>query len=281
MNIEKQLWLTVRQVSDNGPQLIIERCFGVLIAPGREVKNPDMQLLEMDPSHNNSDRQNYQICAQWDPTEAAFETLNVETPKDQKVFITVAMDLVLRGITEPVRFLLETPVKVFSQSERFWYLAKRSHVQQFFLNLKETKTDFGDLQYEVINMDTSGELDRNRLNLTLNLTNLIRTPSVTSIDTLTPKDEYFSDGDEPLLSGTGCVSKECAKDILESWADVLGKWKLTQQKSRQLTELVRLGIPEALRGEVWQRLANVEENAHLMNTYRILITKVNNNFHTL
>lgn len=150
VNIEKQLWLTVRQVSDNGPQLFIERCFGVLIAPGREVKNPDMQLLEMDPSQNNNDRQNYQICAQWDPTEAAFESLNVETPKDQKIFVTVAMDLVLRGITEPVRFLLETPVKVFSQSERFWYLAKRSHVQQFFLNLKETKTDFGDLQYEVI-----------------------------------------------------------------------------------------------------------------------------------
>lgn len=126
-------------------------------------------------------------------------------------------------------------------------------------------------------MDTSGELDRNRLNLTLNLTNLIRTPSLTSIDTLTPKDEYFSDGDEPLLSGTGRVSKDCAEDVLENWADVLGRWKSTQQRPKQLASLVRHGIPEALRGEVWQRLANTEENAHLMNTYRILITKVNNN----
>lgn len=45
--MEKQLCLSVRQVSDNGPQLHIERCFGVLVAPGQHVKHSDMQLLEM------------------------------------------------------------------------------------------------------------------------------------------------------------------------------------------------------------------------------------------
>lgn len=39
---------------------------------------------------------------------------------------------------------------------------------------------------------------------------------------------------------------------------------------------MRLGIPEALRGEVWQRLAGTEENLQVMDTYRILITKVSN-----
>lgn len=46
-NLEKQLCLSIRQVSDNGPQLHIERCFGVLVAAGRHVRHPDMQLLEM------------------------------------------------------------------------------------------------------------------------------------------------------------------------------------------------------------------------------------------
>lgn len=41
-------------------------------------------------------------------------------------------------------------------------------------------------------METSGELDRNRLNLTLNLSSLIQSPSITSIDTITPKEEYHS-----------------------------------------------------------------------------------------
>lgn len=47
----KQVWITMRQVTDGnisvGPRLHIERCFGILVAPGRHVKHSDMQLLEM------------------------------------------------------------------------------------------------------------------------------------------------------------------------------------------------------------------------------------------
>lgn len=82
------------------------------------------------------------------------------------------------------------------------------------------------------------------------------------------------DGDEPLLSGTGLVSKDCSEVVLESWADLLTKWKQTDQRPKQLASLVKLGIPEALRGEVWQRLAGVQENSDMMNMYRVLITKV-------
>lgn len=45
--MEKQLCLSIKQVSENGSQLVIERCFGVLLAAGRHVKHSDMQLLEM------------------------------------------------------------------------------------------------------------------------------------------------------------------------------------------------------------------------------------------
>jgi hypothetical protein len=231
---------------------------------------------EQVPSNNPSPERNYTfISATWDPTEPSFETLNVETPKDSKQFMTVAVDLVIRGIQEPVRFQIETPVKIFGQSERnFWYFQRRSLVQQFFLNLKEVVAgDLNDIYYEVLSMETSGELDKNLLNLNLNLSSLIQSPSITSIDTITPKEEYNSDGDEPLLSGTGLVSKDCSEDVLESWADVLTRWKSTKQPPKQLTSLVRTGIPEALRGEVWQRLAGVEEDTEMMENYRLLITR--------
>lgn len=52
--------------------------------------------------------------------------------------------------------------------------------------------DGAEIHYEVLNIETSGELDRNRLNLALNLASLIRSPSLTSIDTLTPKEEMDS-----------------------------------------------------------------------------------------
>jgi hypothetical protein len=47
VNLEKQLCLTVQQVSENERDLEVERCFGVLVSPGRNVKHSDMQLLEM------------------------------------------------------------------------------------------------------------------------------------------------------------------------------------------------------------------------------------------
>ncbi|VEN58730.1 unnamed protein product [Callosobruchus maculatus] len=282
-NLQKQICLVIKQVSETGSQLFIERCFGLLVAAGRHVKHSDMQLLEMEEqvgsnTTTSQERNCTIISATWDPTEASFEPLNTETSKDVKQYMTVAVDLVIRGIREPVRFLIETPVRVYVQNERnFWYFQRKTLTQQFYLNLKEVVSDLNDIYYEVLNMESSGELDRNLLNLNLkNFSSLIPSPSITSIDTLTPKEEYYSDGDEPLLSGTGLVSKDCSEDVLESWAEVLGRWKSTKQRPRQLAGLVRLGVPEALRGEVWQRLAGVEEGAEIMESYRVLITKESN-----
>ncbi|KAG6465899.1 hypothetical protein O3G_MSEX015481, partial [Manduca sexta] len=78
-------------------------------------------------------------------------------------------------------------------------------------------------------------------------------------------------GDEPLLSGTGEVSKDCGEDVLVNWAQVLRSW--TGPRPRALNHLVRVGVPEALRGEVWLRLAGVDQNDKLMETYRTLISK--------
>lgn len=273
VNLEKILCLTVQQVSGNERTLEIERCFGVLVSPGKNVKHSDMQLLEMvSMGAGNSDKQICIISGHWDPTEPAFESLNTETLRDTKLYITVAMDLVIKGIQEPVRFLIETRVKVFPQNERFWYLSSRKLVQQFYLNLKATDNGSGE-SYEVLSIETSGELDRNRYNLTLNLASFIMSPNMSSIETLTPKDEENSDNDEPMLSGTGEVSKDCSEEELGSWGEVLSRWKKGEQRPRQLSALVKNGIPEALRGEVWQRLAGCENDSAMMDKFRVLITK--------
>ena len=196
-NVFKQVCLSIQQVSskEGGITLEVERCFGVLVSPGRNVKHSDMRLLEMQVNSGPiiQDKQCYNISGHWDPADPALETLNVETPREGKIFMTVAVDLVIRDIREPVRFIIETSVKVFPQNERFWYFNKRNLVQQFYLNSKEIISGDGtEVHYEVQSIETSGELDRNRLNLALNLASLIRSPSLTSIDTLTPKEEIDS-----------------------------------------------------------------------------------------
>ncbi|XP_015113735.1 rab GTPase-activating protein 1-like [Diachasma alloeum] len=278
-NVAKQVCLSIQQVSskEGGITLEVERCFGVLVSPGRNVKHSDMRLLEMQSSvaPMGQDKQCYNISGSWDPADPALETLNNET-KEGKIYMTVAVDLVIRGIREPVRFVIETAVKVYPQNERFWYLVKKNLVQQFQLNSKEIISPDGkEIHYEVQSIETSGELDRNRLNLALNLASLIRSPSLTSIDTLTPNqpEEIDSDGDEPMLSGTGEVSKYCSVDELASWKEVLDSWQINQHRPKLLIKLTRQGIPEALRGEVWQRLSNCDNSQDMMDKYRILITK--------
>ncbi len=77
-----------------------------------------------------------------------------------------------------------------------------------------------------------------------------------------------------MLSGTGDVSKEWTERELGSWNELLPKWTDTNVRPKQLMKLVQQGIPEALRGMVWQQLANVDKDDELLNQYRILISKV-------
>lgn len=96
------------------------------------------------------------------------EALNAETPKDGKVSITVAVDLVIKGIKEPVRFVIETSVKVFPQSESFWkdfYFNTRKFVQQFYLNSKEVKIDFSNNCFIDLNFFISADYNWRRSTL--------------------------------------------------------------------------------------------------------------------
>lgn len=87
---------------------------------------------------------------------------------------------------------------------------------------------------------------------------------------------HATDADEPLPSGSGVVSKEVTdENLLEAWADALSRWHQNLvYKPRQVTQLVRKTIPQALRGEVWQLLSGCHDNEDLLESYRVLITKV-------
>lgn len=81
------------------------------------------------------------------------------------------------------------------------------------------------------------------------------------------------DGD-PIPSGTGSVSKDCSASELLGWSEILPKWhNKLNQRPKGLEALVRNGIPEPLRGEVWQLLSGAQQDNELMNNYRIFLTK--------
>lgn len=65
-------------------------------------------------------------------------------------------------------------------------------------------------------------------------------------------------------------------------SQVLDKWKADSeegkegqgQRPRELATLIRQGIPDVLRGEVWQLLACCAGDNDLVDTYRLLSGKV-------
>lgn len=150
-NLDKQIGITVSQTE--GKELKIERCFGLLVCPGRYVKHGDMHLIEMSSMGYSGDDVIYSVAGNWDPTEPCFEVLNTQTPADRRVFMTVAIDLVIHGIQEPVRFAMEAKAIIYPQNERFWYYNKKPHTEYFHVKLKEIWSDHpGDSGFFVLHL---------------------------------------------------------------------------------------------------------------------------------
>ena len=116
-NVEKKVVVSVHQVNSqsNSCRLGVERCFGMLVSPGRNVRHVDMQLIEhvnmattrssnstevsTNPADDRSDGVSHIITGSWDPRETAFAVLNKETPGDvPSVYITIAADLVISQV---------------------------------------------------------------------------------------------------------------------------------------------------------------------------------------
>uniref|UniRef100_A0A8C5CZE8 RAB GTPase activating protein 1 n=1 Tax=Gadus morhua TaxID=8049 RepID=A0A8C5CZE8_GADMO len=249
--MDKKIVIYVQQTSNK--ELAIERCFGLLLSPGKNVKNSDMHLLDLESMGKSSDGKSYIITGSWHPNTPQFQAVNEETPKDKFMYMTTAVDLVITEVEEPVRFLLENRVRVCSPNDRlYWPFSKRSYTETFYLKLRQ------------VHRPSMPNYSRSVL---------CTSPSACSSST--PHSPLrLPDNDEPLLSGSGDVSKECAEKILETWGDLLSKWHLNLSvRPRQLPALVRSGVPEALRGEVWQLLAGCHNNDHQVEEYRTLITK--------
>ncbi|XP_061118288.1 rab GTPase-activating protein 1 isoform X2 [Conger conger] len=272
--MDKKIVICVQQTSNK--ELAIERCFGLLLSPGKDVRSSDMHLLDLESMGKSSDGKSYIITGSWNPNTPQFQAVNEETPKDKFMYMTTAVDLVITEVEEPVRFLLETRVRVCSPSERlFWPFSKRSYTETFYLKLKQMerkdRKSNSDTLYEVVSLESESEREKRR---TTASPGLPQSASHGSMVPSPPEDDEEEDNDEPLLSGSGDVSKECAEKILETWGDLLTKWHLNLAvRPKSLPALVRSGVPEALRGEVWQLLAGCHNNDHQVEEYRTLITK--------
>ena len=58
--------------------------------------------------------------------------------EETRVFFTIAVDLILVGVIEPIRFFVESKAKIYTENERFWNLADNSpHTEMFTLKFNK------------------------------------------------------------------------------------------------------------------------------------------------
>ncbi|CAF3473913.1 unnamed protein product [Rotaria socialis] len=278
-NVRKSVTVTLQQI--RGSPLNIERCFGLLLAQGRNVRASDMQLLDLETMGKSDDNRYYIVRGYWNPLARSFKHLtylNEETPKGARIFLTVALDIVINGISEPVRFLIEAKARISESnksndvnsqdiSDTIWSSFKKvtPFTEEFDMTLKQvlSKGSHPDETYEVVTLESKSEAERRAKFCRLTS----RIPSTNTGDD--------DDNDDVIVSGFGHVSKECDEEVLSNWSEILIKWRKNYfERPKGLQLLVRKGIPEALRGEVWQLLAgNVNDENEMINTYRLLLTK--------
>ncbi len=200
---------------------------------GRNIKHSDMipiGLLSMTrhqftPDNSRKAITQWQIIGIWNPSEPLFEVLNTETSRDTRVYFTIAIDLIVSGIREPVRFVFEAKAKIVgsSASDKFWYipaLSKGKPMQeQFHVQLREKANSEPDSRFQVISSFSATQLAHQRAKLALRLKQQVSDrfdSHRTSVSSLTtPSNDENEENDEPLPSGTGVVSKECSQTELD------------------------------------------------------------------
>lgn len=268
---------------------------------GRNVSHKDMQLLNTismgksgsDTSNlsSSSNSNGYLVSALWNPLDlsvsSSLQVLNEETQKNTRVFMTIAVDLVLNGLQDPVRFCIETKTRIYSQNEKFWVYQKNKHTEDFFLQIvKNTsnsnesttpQTPHSNYIYSLHSIHSQTELLRKQHAIDhQKQIDQSKQPDGMSSSSSNNNPNVSDDESDLVMSGLGTVSKDCAEEELLDWSDLLLRWRKGSWSDRPkgLQNLVRKGIPEALRGEVWALLAGCNEDEKFMiEKYRLLLSK--------
>ncbi|KAI6229680.1 hypothetical protein M3Y99_01143000 [Aphelenchoides fujianensis] len=245
-----------------GPrELHVRNVFGVLLAAGRYLRESDMQLLDRHQFKRIDDTRAYEIHASWNPRARGFEVLNIETPKETRAFMTIAVDMILDGVDESVRFNVECRARICHQMESFVQVERVPVTERFFLKLLVT-----DGKAKITSVQSAAQRLRS-LDNTANGKPMEKMP----VQLIQPINDDESDSDEPLLSGSGAVNRESDEGVLDEWRALIERWKTDiTGRPPELQSLLQNGVPDQLRRDVWTLLSNCDDDSLTANYHSLL-----------
>ncbi|PAA71694.1 hypothetical protein BOX15_Mlig023352g1 [Macrostomum lignano] len=187
------------------------------------------------PLSMGPDSDGYSVCAVWPGAEALVAS-------DQLISLRLCVDLVLEAISDPLRLKYDALIRVYRPEERFWLASLTSNLQQ--RRLPGRSFVFRHQNSALVNENSASDTD--------------------------------SDDNDPLPSGSGQVSKEITNaELTDEWVAVINRWQREQtaQAPSSVRRLVRRGVPESLRPQVWSLLGRSQQASPVTADYSDLSCK--------
>lgn len=162
-------------------------------------------------------------------------TFDFHFSQDQKHFMSIAADLIIEGVQEPVRLQIGCRAKIFAEDERFWIANRRPLVEDYTLRMApvnsalvllfprshdaspplqcaassgaaHARTSYVILQVRPEQLQMAGEVGgMGRLGSLVRSASASSGPAGAAVVTPTEPEAPSDEDDEPLLSGTGAL----------------------------------------------------------------------------
>lgn len=273
-NVQKVVYIILTPLRNF--EFIVERCFGLLYSVRGETLNhmrlfDDFSFEKTNQTVNGVNSDAYHLRACLAPATDAFAPFDCAS--DVAFSHTFSADLVVRGITGPVRFDIEIHAKMYGESEKFWLKGRGKVTKNYLVCLKR---NLDTASFEMTLVSVSPVQARNE---TSHLSSESELESWYKKDSSI--DERFAVGDDlvdcpAILSGTYSFEPDIPLDIAKEWDTLLVRWIEEGEVPKQLQRLLKYGVPSSLRPRVWPLLAGVSPESIFDSTqYDQLVTYEN------
>eukprot|EP00730_Choanoeca_flexa_P003648 TRINITY_DN11466_c2_g2_i4.p1 TRINITY_DN11466_c2_g2~~TRINITY_DN11466_c2_g2_i4.p1 ORF type:complete len:993 (+),score=291.61 TRINITY_DN11466_c2_g2_i4:106-3084(+) len=215
----------------------------------------------------------FHVVAQW-PSDLSFPP----TAKDAITGVSVCLEMHFSGLRNPLRLPGSFKVRLVKGSERVWLHGKQEEIVQFYdVKLTHSLTKERVPVYkaeEIVQRQPTAKmstLDRLQRAVRFGMEAKSEDDLIAAVNGDNDDNDDDDDGlddDLVMVSGRGQVDQSIENRLLEQWGQVLTKWEGTS--SRTVKALVKKGVPDTLRRQVWLRLAQCEDSP-MESQYPILL----------
>eukprot|EP00045_Choanoeca_perplexa_P008809 m.82762 g.82762 ORF g.82762 m.82762 type:complete len:989 (+) comp14633_c1_seq1:70-3036(+) len=215
----------------------------------------------------------FHIVAQW-PSDLAFPP----SAKESITVVSVCLEMLFAGLGQSLRLAASFKVRLVKGSERVWLQGKQEEIVQFYdvkltSALSKERVPVYQAEEIVQRQPTARVSTLDRLQRAMRFG--METKSEEDLSSIVNDDNDDNDDEDDgfddtvtMVSGRGQVNRSIEDRLLEQWGQLLAKWDTASPKS--IKTLVKKGVPDSLRRQVWLKLAKVE-NSPMESQYPLLL----------